>query len=255
MKVVLITGGFDPLHKGHIHYINAANCLGDVLIVGLNSDAWLTRKKGKPFLPWNERSAIISNLSSVSDVIDFDDNDDTSNDAIRRVRHSYRDWEHLEIIFANGGDRTSNNTPEMENNKDVTFRFGVGGEHKANSSSDILRNWCNNTTERPWGIYTVLSQYPGIKIKELHVDPGKRLSMQKHKHRSEFWFIAEGIAHLYINGHDSLPLVYNKYDHVDIPVGQLHMLCNNGTDILKIIEIQYGEYCEESDITRIDHHE
>ncbi|NBU52946.1 MAG: hypothetical protein EBS33_00990 [Alphaproteobacteria bacterium] len=62
MKIVLVTGGFDPLHAGHIDYFNQAQQLGDKLIVGVNSDAWLTRKKGKNFLPIVDRVRIIENL-------------------------------------------------------------------------------------------------------------------------------------------------------------------------------------------------
>ena len=73
MKIVLITGGFDPLHSGHIAYFKAAKTLGDMLIVGLNSDDWLVRKKGAAFMPWNERLCIVNNLSMVDEVYTFDD--------------------------------------------------------------------------------------------------------------------------------------------------------------------------------------
>jgi len=66
MKIVLVTGGFDPLHSGHIEYFKAAKNLGDKLIVGLNSDAWLSRKKGRAFMPCNARVAIIENLLTVA---------------------------------------------------------------------------------------------------------------------------------------------------------------------------------------------
>jgi D-beta-D-heptose 7-phosphate kinase/D-beta-D-heptose 1-phosphate adenosyltransferase len=62
MKVVLVTGGFDPLHSGHVSYFNAAKRLGDILVVGLNSDEWLTRKKGRPFMNLDERMRIVSEL-------------------------------------------------------------------------------------------------------------------------------------------------------------------------------------------------
>ena len=139
MRLVLITGGFDPVHSGHIEYINAAKALGDYLFVGLNSDDWLTRKKGKPFMSWHERHIILSNLRSVDDVFAFDDADGTAIDAIRRVREE--NPEHT-IIFANGGDRTKENIPEMSvDDADIQFVFGVGGTEKLNSSSWILKNW------------------------------------------------------------------------------------------------------------------
>lgn len=138
-RIVLVTGGFDPVHSGHIECINAAAKLGDILFVGLNSDDWLTRKKGKPFMPWTERFVILSNLRSVYDVFAFDDSDNTAIDAICRIREENPDHT---IIFANGGDRTKENIPEMECGlEDVEFVFGVGGENKKNSSSWILKKW------------------------------------------------------------------------------------------------------------------
>ena len=71
-KVVLVTGGFDPIHSGHIAYFESARELGDCLVVGLNSDDWLTRKKGRYFMPATERSEIIQALKPVDHVILFD---------------------------------------------------------------------------------------------------------------------------------------------------------------------------------------
>ena len=144
--IVLVTGGFDPLHSGHIAYFNAAKQLGNRLIVGLNSDAWLSRKKGRPFMPWEERASVIKALKVVDDVIEFDDSDDTACAAIYKC---ITRWPNSKLIFANGGDRTANNIPEMVFD-DVEFVFGVGGENKANSSSWILEDWKKPRTERPW---------------------------------------------------------------------------------------------------------
>lgn len=141
MRIVLVTGGFDPIHSGHIDYFNDARQLGDLLVVGVNSDDWLTRKKGKPFMTFAERSAIVANIKSVDVVIDFDDSDGSAKDAIRKVRNQFPS---SRIIFANGGDRTSSNIPEMDIvDSNLTFAFGVGGSFKKNSSSWILNNWNN----------------------------------------------------------------------------------------------------------------
>jgi D-beta-D-heptose 7-phosphate kinase/D-beta-D-heptose 1-phosphate adenosyltransferase len=138
-RLVLITGGFDPVHSGHIEYINAAKSLGDYLFIGLNSDDWLAQKKGKPFMPWHERHMILANLRSVDDVFAFNDNDGTAIDAIRTIREANPD---CTIIFANGGDRTKENIPEMNCGvDDIEFVFGVGGSDKKNSSSWILNKW------------------------------------------------------------------------------------------------------------------
>lgn len=145
-NLVLITGGFDPLHSGHIAYLQAAKKLGDILIVGINSDEWLIRKKGKAFLPWKERATIVENIRGVSYVCSFDDSDGSARGAIQKVRES---WPNSNIIFANGGDRTSSNIPEMDIiDPKLTFVFGVGGEDKKNSSSWILQNWNNNQSAK-----------------------------------------------------------------------------------------------------------
>jgi cytidyltransferase-like protein len=139
--VVIVSGGFDPIHSGHIAYFNAAKALGDILVVGLNSDDWLRRKKGKEFLPFQERSDIISELRMVNIVSDFNDDDNTASDLIRIVLNMFPGNYH--IIFANGGDRTAVNIPEMDAVEDprLKFVFGVGGEDKKNSSSWILKRW------------------------------------------------------------------------------------------------------------------
>jgi D-beta-D-heptose 7-phosphate kinase/D-beta-D-heptose 1-phosphate adenosyltransferase len=146
-KIVLITGGFDPIHRGHIEYIKAAASLGDILVVGLNSDDWLSRKKGKPFMEWRDRQSVVESIRQVEMVISFDDTDGSAKDAIRRVRDMYP---LCQIIFANGGDRNSANIPEMDvGDTRITFVFGVGGDDKKNSSSWILNNWSNNKKENP----------------------------------------------------------------------------------------------------------
>jgi cytidyltransferase-like protein len=136
-RVVLVTGGFDPCHQGHVSYLSAARRLGDMLVVGLNSDSWLIRKKGVYFMDWEERAAVLQAMRSVDMVIQFDDRDGSARDAIRATRSLSPE---SVIIFANGGDRTADNIPEMDQ-QDVIFQFAVGGDQKTNSSSDILRRY------------------------------------------------------------------------------------------------------------------
>ena len=141
--VVLVTGGFDPLHSGHLAYLKAARNLGDKLIVGVNSDSWLERKKGKNFLPLAERFEIVSALKYVDNCILFNDNDDTAIEAIRNVVMLFP---FDRIIFANGGDRKQGNVPEESFHKqfperEIIFQYGVGGTDKKNSSSWILQRW------------------------------------------------------------------------------------------------------------------
>jgi cytidyltransferase-like protein len=255
MKIVLVTGGFDPIHSGHIEYFNAARELGDKLIVGLNSDEWLTRKKGQPFMPWQERATIVAALHSVDRVINFNDTDGTANDAIRKAREIFSNHE---IIFANGGDRTKENIPEMEllsEYLNLQFIFGVGGEDKLNSSSWLLQNWNKPKTLRPWGYYRILHDVAGCKVKELTVDPGKMLSMQRHYKRHEFWHVTEGSCEVdqqMTSGYALPMLTLSQHSQVVIPQGDWHRIRNPFDTPCRIVEIQYGEYCTEDDIERKD---
>ena len=257
MKKVLVTGGFDPLHSGHIAYFKAARELGDSLVVGVNSDEWLTTKKGKPFMPFEERANIISELSCVDDVISFDDSDNTACGAIHKLQNT--SGYDTTIIFANGGDRSKSNIPEMKtygDNPGIEFVFGVGGSDKKNSSSWILEDYKHPKTERPWGYYRVLFGVGNeVKLKELTVDPGKMLSMQRHKHRAEHWFVSEGQATVNTINTQSTDMeewcTLNKHQTIHVSTNEWHQLVNNTNKPLKIIEIQYGENCIEDDIERI----
>jgi len=252
MRVVLVTGGFDPLHSGHIAYFEEAKKLGDMLVVGINSNEWLTRKKGQPFMDINERVSIVKNLSMVDSVIVFDDSDGSSKEAIRHCLNTYPN---SHIIFANGGDRNSGNIPENEiDDTRLEFTFGVGGTHKMNSSSKILTEWKTPRTERKWGYYRVLhADGPATKVKELVVRPGKSLSLQKHSKRSEYWIVSYGTGRVMI-GDDETNLqehTLKKHASVVIRAGQWHQLINDSTGELRIVEIQYGSNCIEEDIVRI----
>ena len=139
-KVSLVTGGFDPIHSGHISYFSRAKDFSDFLVVGLNTEEWLTKKKGQYFQSWKERAEIISHLTMVDAVITVpDDEEGSACGAIAKC---------LEIadtvIFCNGGDRGKTNTPEIVkygNDSRVQFQFGIGGDDKMNSSSWILKGY------------------------------------------------------------------------------------------------------------------
>ena len=242
-KIVIATGGFDPVHSGHTAYLKAARSLGDHLIVGLNSDSWLDRKKGRAFMPWSERANIVSNLRSVDRVIEFNDDDETAIDAIRTVKTMFP-W--ATLVFANGGDRTRDNIPEMVVD-DVEFVFGVGGEDKANSSSWILEEWKAPKTIRPWGYYRVLHEVAGTKVKELTVEPGQSLSMQRHQQRAEYWMITEGECKV---EKEYAALFLRQHETIHIPVGEWHQLSNPFKTPCKLVEVQFGLSCVEEDIER-----
>ncbi len=138
-NIILVSGGFDPIHSGHIKLINEANKHGDVIVL-LNSDKWLRNKKGKEFLNFYERKIIMSNIKGVINVIEFDDSDKTCIDGIKKAKSLYKN---SIIKFANGGDRNNETTPEKEfcDKNDIDTLFGIGGNNKSNSSSWILKKW------------------------------------------------------------------------------------------------------------------
>ena len=155
-SIIVLSGGFDPVHKGHLRMFREASWLGHHVIVGLNSDEWLTRKKGKPFMEFEERKEILESFKYVNQVLPFDDSDDTASDLIERVHSLYTRkeleyeasdldhmgfYEYYQIYFANGGDRGKGNVPEVDVCKDlsVIMLWGVGGG-KIQSSSDLIKN-------------------------------------------------------------------------------------------------------------------
>ena len=254
MIIVIVSGGFDPIHSGHIEYFNSARELGDMLVVALNSDDWLINKKEKYFMPFEERKTIIENLSVVDSVIDFDDDDiGSATNALIKVKELYPDDK---ILFANGGDRNQENIPEMTIN-DVEFVFGVGGDNKKNSSSWILKKWQYYHEERIWGSFYNLFEDDQVKVKELIVEPKKGMSFQKHFKRNEIWLVSKGSC--IVNYSKDAPenkknIQLNKFDHYFVPVGEWHQITNPFDEICHLIEIQYGEECVEEDIERTEYY-
>lgn len=253
MKLVVVSGGFDPIHSGHIEYLKSAKKYGDKLIVALNSDDWLKKKKGKFFMPFDERKTIIESILYVDEVIDFkDDEKGSCIPALKKIKAMYPNDE---IYFANGGDRNNRNIPEM-NVTGINFIFSVGGDNKKNSSSWILNKWQYYFEERQWGSFFNLFETKNIKVKELIIKPGKSMSFQKHLKRNEIWLISKGSCE--VNSAKKDPeektevTKLNKFDHFLVPVGQWHQIINSSHEHTHIIEIQYGEKCIEDDIERFE---
>ena len=136
---VVVSGGFDPVHIGHVRLILAAAEYGDVIVVA-NSDSWLYRKKGFVFMTWDQRKEILEALKGVVRVEWVDDTDETVCEALRRIKPTY---------FANGGDRKSNNVPEVAVCEELGIEmiWNVGGD-KIESSSDLV-NKSKAKTEPP----------------------------------------------------------------------------------------------------------
>ena len=254
MKIILVSGGFDPIHSGHIAYFKAAKKYGDKLIVALNSDQWLENKKGKAFMPFIERNEIISNLSCVDKVINFDD--DKVGSAINALEKVKKLYPNDEIFFANGGDRDKSNIPEMSVNG-VEFLFGVGGNDKKNSSSWILKTWQYYREERVWGKFYNLFEDNDVKVKELIVSPGQGMSFQRHFKRNEIWLVSKGSCEINYskddpNKRESTTL--KKFDYFHVPIKEWHQITNPSDKPCHLIEIQYGEAVVEDDIERISYY-
>jgi len=255
MKIIVISGGFDPIHSGHISYIKSAKDIGDHLIVALNSDEWLVNKKKKVFMNIEERRDILINLESVDEVITFkDDKNGSCVDALEKIKKKYPNDE---IIFCNGGDRNKDNIPEMVVN-DIEFMFGVGGDNKKNSSSLLLKNWKFDSEERIWGSFYNFYDSKEVKVKELIVNPKKGMSFQKHKHRNEIWLVTEGSCEVIYSNEDpnqKEKIILEKFDKFIINEGQWHQIVNPFEEDCHIIEIQYGDAVIEEDIERLDYYE
>lgn len=254
MKIVIVSGGFDPIHSGHIDYLKSAKKLGDKLIVALNSDDWLVNKKDKFFMPFAERKIIIENLLMVDSVIDFEDDDlGSASNALTKVKNLYPNDK---ILFANGGDRNKKNIPEMIIDE-VEFIFGVGGDSKKNSSSWILKNWKYYHEERIWGSFFNIFEDGQIKAKELIVESGKGMSFQKHFKRNEIWLVSKGSC--IVNYSEDIPknkkhIELKKFDNYLVPANVWHQITNPFDEACHLIEIQYGEECVEEDIERTEYY-
>jgi len=249
IKIVVASGGFDPIHSGHIEYFKAAKLLGDKLIVAVNSDQWLVNKKGKFFMSFAERANIISHLEVVDEVIDFNDDDGSCVLGLEKIKNLYPNDE---IIFCNGGDRKEDNIPEMKV-QNITFEFGVGGNNKMNSSSAILKDWNFESKERVWGKFYNLFTDNRLKLKELIIAPGKGMSFQRHFKRNEIWFISKGACE--VNFSESSPenaslIKLNTEEVFHVKKGNWHQIINQHAYQCHIIEIQYGEETNENDIER-----
>lgn len=217
MKRIAISGGFDPLHPGHIALIEEAKKFGELHII-VNSDDWLVRKKGFYFQPLHDRKKLLE--AYTPHVHEVDDADGTVSEALARIRPDY---------FGNGGDMTEIHVPELSLCKELGIEpvFELGGGKYASSSA---LNAKQRVLTR-WGWYDVILDMPKLKVKMLHVEPGKSLSLQRHTDRSEFFFMPTGEVRI------NLPSVW-------------HVLEAPKDTSLDVLEVQMGE-SSETDIHKI----
>lgn len=192
-RLVAVSGGFDPIHVGHVRMFQAARKLGTKLVVILNNDNWLRNKKGFVFMPEKERMELLKSFPFVDRVVLTDHKpQDADRSVVRALRKIKPD------VFANGGDRTNTNTPEKSICKELGIRavFNVGRGGKIQSSSWMIRDAARGLARsvRPWGEFYQWDRGSGWNLKTLTIKPGKRLSLQTHKKREEWWMLVEGEA-------------------------------------------------------------
>jgi len=251
-NIVLITGGFDSIHPEHISFIKEASKLGRV-IVGLNSDECLTKKKDKPVMNFQERKYILEQLKGILCVLEFDDSDNTSSDAIQKV---IKLFPNNKIIFIKNEYESQVIISEIEKFKDnfaISFCLGRFEEMKNNNFNHLISK-CNQTIEKKiWGDSITCYSSENTKVKRLIIEPKKSISMQYHLHRNELWFVESGSGTIYTYDKSNIIKVKDIYKHemYHVPVKKWHKLESHSDTELCIVEIQYGNLCVEKDIVRL----
>ena len=240
IESVVVSGGFDPLHVGHSRMFQEAAKLASKLIVIVNNDDFLMLKKGYVFMPIDERMEIIKNIIVVDKVVKAIDTDLTVCQTLNLLAK-----EENIIVFANGGDRQSKKDileSTVCKDNQIEMKFNIGGG-KIQSSSSLVSKIIN----KPWGSYKTFEKDKDYLVKIITVNPGEKLSLQSHKHRSEYWLIISGIATVECDGKISY---LNRNESIFIPQCSKHRLSNENKEILKVFEAQYGDRLSESDIIR-----
>ena len=250
VKWVAVSGGFDPLHIGHVRMFEAARKLGDKLVVILNNDNWLRAKKGFVFMPQKERAELLRILPCVDKVVITDHKKDDDDHSVSRSLAKLKP-----AIFANGGDRFKKNIPEVAACKRLGIKmvFNVGRGGKVQSSSWMIRDVSRNflRSVRPWGEFYGWDTGKNWYVKTMYVKPKKRLSLQYHHHRSERWILVQG---------DLTAVIVKDGTRIEHPLkvgetflvhkGTIHRLMSKGGGT--VVEVAIGSTFNEDDIVRLE---
>ena len=255
---VMVSGGFDPIHIGHVRMFEAARKLGSKLVVVMNNDNWIRSKKGFVFMPEKERAEIISEFPHVDKVVlTAHKPNDPDRSVVRELKKLKPD------VFANGGDRdtkdaknkNSSLNPEQEYCMEagIEMAFGVGRGGKVQSSSWMIRDASRNFVRsvRPWGEFYGWDAGKEWKLKTLYIKPGQRLSLQYHNHRREHWVLVEGDATATLHDADGTPRRFpmKRGELVFVDVKTMHRIESKRGGIF--VEIALGDF-DENDIVRIE---
>jgi len=247
---VAVSGGFDPIHIGHIRMFQAARKLGDRLVVILNNDHWLRAKKGFVFMPQKERAELLRAFPEVDKVVITDHKKGDSDTSVNRTLVKLRP-----AVFANGGDR--------RNPKDVleaaickrygikmAFKVGKGGKVQSSSWMIGAARKPASRTVRPWGEYYGWDSGRGWNLKTIYIKPNSRVSLQYHNNREEWWLLVEGDATAIVQdkkGTRSIPL--KKGEVFRVGKKQVHRLTSKRGGV--VVEVAYGDF-DENDIVRLE---
>jgi len=212
IRRVAVSGGFDPLHSVHLDHMMEAKRLGDWLIVIVNTDEFLIRKKGFFVLPLLERLRIIEEYPFVDQTVVCIDRDQTVAETLRLVKPD---------IFAKGGDRLSSHMPkkELDACKEIGCKVVYGVDRGVRRSSTDFLLEASSLITKPWGYEKLLLRTDVYSLKLLHVNRGEQISKQVHKGKDEVWRVIDGLPVVEIDG---LERNYKVSDLIQIPARGIH---------------------------------
>ncbi|MHA2020127.1 MAG: cupin domain-containing protein [Candidatus Thorarchaeota archaeon] len=267
VPIVATSGGFDPVHIGHLRCIQGTNEIAmemnGVSVIIVNGDGFLVRKKGKPFMRHQERMEIIAGLEGVDFVVGWDDGTQTVTGAIELLKPA---------VFAKGGDRSdADKVPEFILCEEIgcDVRFGVGGREKVQSSSVLIassespeermkrshpdsfdmlyrdKEWEiakeARIVDKPWGMEEILVECERYAAKILTILPHQRLSLQYHEKKDETIYVMDGTLKLEIGDGDDLETRFLlKGDYFRITPGTIHRF-TSWFGIVKLFEVSTPE--------------